>query len=117
VSWSKGKQNIRAGWPTIVTVGIVVFAFMAPSLAIKATGTTRFAVAMGYSRIIGYAIGAIFDLAKDVLLVAILVLCKQRELIISIILSLAWLGLVTYSPLATLAGPRQEEKEGCYSID
>ena len=64
----QSKKGNRAGWPTIVAVGLVVFAFMALSLAITATGTARFAAAIGYSPIVGYVVGAIVDIAKDVLL-------------------------------------------------
>jgi hypothetical protein len=52
-------------------MGLVVFAFMALSLAVTATGTARFAVAMGYSPIVGYVVGAIFEFAKEVLPLAI----------------------------------------------
>jgi hypothetical protein len=65
--WKKGN---RSGWPTIAVMGLVVFAFMGLSLVITATGTARFAAPIGYSRIVGYVVGAIFDIAKDVLLVA-----------------------------------------------
>jgi hypothetical protein len=99
----QSKKGNRAGWPTIVAVGLVVFAFMALSLAITATGTARFAVAMGYSRNVGCVVGAIFDIAKDVLLVAVLALSTRRALVISAIIRLAWIGLVTYSVLATHA--------------
>jgi hypothetical protein len=84
-------------------MGLVVFAFMALSLAVTATGTARFAVAMGYSPIVGYVVGAIFEFAKEILPLAIRALCKRRALVISIILSIAWIGLVTYSVLATHA--------------
>ena len=71
MAWSKASKGIRAGWPTIVGFGIVVFAFAALSLAITATGTARFAAAMGYSRTLGYVVGAIFDFGKEVLPVGI----------------------------------------------
>jgi hypothetical protein len=99
----QGKQAKHAGWLTIVVMGLVVFAFMALSLAITATGTARFAVAMGYDQKVGYAVGAIFDVAKGVLLVAVLTLWIRRARVISTILCLAWIGLVTYSVLATHA--------------
>jgi hypothetical protein len=99
----QSKKGNRAGSPTIVVIGLVVFAFMGLSLVITATGTARFAAAMGYSRTVGYVVGAIFDIAKDVLLVAVLALWARRALGISIILRLAWIGLVTYSVLATHA--------------
>jgi hypothetical protein len=87
--------------PTIVVFGIAVFAFMGISLAITATGTARFAA--GYSPIVGYVVGAIFDIAKDVLLVAVLALWTRRAPRISSVLCLAWMGLVTYSVFATHA--------------
>ena len=76
---------------------------VASSMAITATGTARFAAAMGYSPSVGYVVGTIFDIAKDILLVAVLALWKRRALVISAIIGLAWLGLVTYSVLATHA--------------
>ena len=39
---------------------------MALSLCVTATGTARFA-SMGYDANVGYAVGAIFDIAKGVL--------------------------------------------------
>jgi len=103
VSWNKTSKGIRASLPTIIAVAIVVFAFMGLSLAITATGTARFAAAMGYSPSVGYIVGAIFDIAKDILLVAVLALWKRRALVISAIIGLAWIGLVAYSVLATPA--------------
>ena len=50
--------------------GAIVLAFMGLSLAITATGTARFAVAMGYRAEVGYAVGIVFDLAKAVLPIA-----------------------------------------------
>ena len=55
----------------ILTLGAIVLAFMGLSLAITATGTARFAVAMGYRAVV--------------------------------IIGCAWVGLVTYSSLATHA--------------
>jgi hypothetical protein len=81
----------------------VVFAFAALSLAITATGAARFAAAMGYSRTLGYVVGAIFDFAKEVLPVGIPSLCKRRALVISPITGLAWICLVAFSVLATHA--------------
>jgi hypothetical protein len=99
----QSKIGNRAGWPTTVAVGLVVFAFMGLSLAVTTIGTARFAVALGYSPIVGYVVGAIFDIAKEILPLAIRALCKRRVLVISIILCIAWIGLVTYSVLATHA--------------
>jgi hypothetical protein len=53
------KEN-RAGSPTIVAVGLVVFAFMALSLAVAATRTARFVAAMEFS------------IRKEVLLIAVI---------------------------------------------
>ena len=40
---------------------------MVLSLLVTATGTARFAVSMGYDASVGYAVGAIFDIAKGIL--------------------------------------------------
>ena len=53
---------------------------MALSLLVTATGTARFAVAMGYDANVGYAVGAIFDIAKGILPVALLALRALRAL-------------------------------------
>ena len=76
---------------------------MGLSLAITATGTARFAVAMGYRAEVGYAVGAVFDFAKALLPVALLVLLARRAFFFFGIIGLAWLGLVSYSALATHA--------------
>ena len=93
----------RHSYFLLIPVGSIVLAFMGLSLAITATGTARFAVAMGYGAEVGYAVGAIFDLAKGLLPVALLVLFTQRAFLFFIIMGCAWLGLVTYSALATHA--------------
>ena len=56
----------RIGWPTIAGLLLVVTAFMVLSLFVTATGTARFAVAMGYDAWIGYVVGAVFEIAKEV---------------------------------------------------
>ena len=68
----------RIGWPTIAGLVLVVVAFMVLSLLVTATGTARFAVAMGYDARIGYVVGAAFEFAKEVLPVALLALLAQR---------------------------------------
>ena len=93
----------RPGWVLLAALGAIVLAFMVLSLAITATGTARFAMAMGYPAEVGYVVGAIFDIAKDVLPVALLVLLKRRAFFFFAIIGSAWLGLVTYSCLATHA--------------
>ena len=83
--------------------GAIVLAFMALSLAITATGTARFAVAMGYRAEVGYAVGAVFDFAKGLLPIALLVLFARRAFLLFVIIGVAWMGLVIYSALATEA--------------
>ena len=93
----------RHGRAVLVPLAPIVLAFMVLSLAITATGTARFAVAMGYPAEVGYAIGAVFDLAKALLPVALLMLLARRAVVLFAIIGVAWLGLVTYSSLATHA--------------
>ena len=83
--------------------GAIVLAFMGLSLAITATGTARFAVAMGYRAEVGYAVGAVFDFAKGLLPIALLVLFARRAFLLFVIIGVAWMGLVIYSALATEA--------------
>ena len=93
----------RTGWPTIAGLGLVVVAFMVLSLLVTATGTARFAVAMGYDARTGYAVGVIFDIAKGILPVALLALLAQRAFGSACLLGGAWICLVTFSWLATHA--------------
>jgi hypothetical protein len=86
--------------------GAIVLAFMALSLAITATGTARFAVAMGYRAEVGYAVGAVFDFAKGLLPIALLALFVRRAFVLFVIIGVAWVGLVIYSALATEATVR-----------
>ncbi len=97
------RQLERQGYLLLITLGAIVLAFMSLSLAITATGTARFAVAMGYSAQVGYAVGAIFDFAKALLPVALLVLFARRAFLLFVIIGFAWLGLLTFSALATHA--------------
>src|SRR5262245_55768526 len=71
------QPTMRIGCPTLAAVGLVVVAIMGLSLVITATGTARFAVSMGYSAHVGYAVGAILDLAKGTLLVAAIALWSR----------------------------------------
>jgi hypothetical protein len=87
----------------LIGLGIVVLAFMGLSLVITATGAARFAVAMGYPAQVGYTVGVTFDVAKDILLVSLLVLRAQRAFGFCAIIGSAWLCLVTFSCLATEA--------------
>src|SRR5262245_215302 len=98
---SMDRPDSRIGWPTLVGLGVVVLAFMALSLAVTATGTSRFAVAMGYDAKIGYAVGAIFDVAKAVLLLAVPFFWRRRSFAFAAGFGFAWICLVTFSWLAT----------------
>jgi hypothetical protein len=86
-----------------VTFGIIVVAFMGLSLVISATGTARFATAMGYDERAGYFVGVTFDLAKAIVPVVLLVMISRRTYARIAVIGAAWLGLVIYSALATHA--------------
>ena len=58
---------------------------------------------MGYRAEVGYAVGAVFDFAKALLPIALLVLFARRAFLFFVIIGVAWIGLVTYSALATEA--------------
>jgi hypothetical protein len=93
----------RIGWPTIIGLGLVVVAFMVLSLFVTATGTSRFAVAMGYDARIGYVVGAVFEIAKEVLPLVLFALLVQRAFGTAVLLGIAWVCLVAFSCLATHA--------------
>jgi hypothetical protein len=93
----------RIGWPTITGLLLVVAAFKVLSLFVTATGTSRFAVAMGYDARIGYVMGAVFEVAKEVLPVVLLALLCQRAIGTALMLGTAWVCLVAFSCLATHA--------------
>src|SRR6188474_2321507 len=97
------RRDERIGWPILVGLSLIVAAFMVLSLLVTATGTARFAVAMGYDATVGHAVGATFDLAKDVLPVALLALLARRALGTAAFLGAAWICLVVFSCLATHA--------------
>src|SRR5438552_123548 len=97
------RPDKRIGWATIAGLGTAVVAFMGLSLLVTATGTARFAVAMGYDATVGYAAGAIFDIAKSVLPMALLALLARRALGTTALLGTAWICLVVFSCLATHA--------------
>jgi hypothetical protein len=96
-------EDHSIGRTTIAALGVVVVAFMALSLFVTATGTARFAVSMGYDAKVGNAVGAIFDLAKGLLPIALLALWSQRAVGTAGLLGIAWICLVTFSCLATHA--------------
>ena len=93
----------RVGTPMFLTLSLVVAAVMVLSLLVTATGTARFAVAMGYDANVGYAVGGVFDLAKAFLLAAVIALWFRRPFGFAAIFGIAWAGLVTFSWLATHA--------------
>ena len=97
------RPDKRIGWLTIVGLGAVVVAFMALSLCVTATGTARFATNVGYDATVGYAVGAIFDLAKGMLPIGVLALVARRALGTAVLLGAAWICLAVYSCLATHA--------------
>ena len=96
-------QAKRTGWPTLVGIGLVVAAFMALSLVVTATGTARFAVAMGYDARVGYAVGGIFELAKGILLVGAIALWRRGARGTATVFGIGWICLVAFSCLATHA--------------
>ena len=85
----------------IAAFGTIVLAFMGISLAITATGTARFAVAMGYPRR--------WAMRSAVCSTSPRPSCRRsdhavhRRALVSRHYCSAWLGLVTYSCLATHA--------------
>ena len=97
------RVDKRIGWPMLAALGLVVAAFMGLSLLVTATGTARFAAAMGYDANVGYVVGAIFDLAKGILPVALAVLLGWRMLGTAASFGAAWICLVIFSCLATHA--------------
>ena len=97
------RQLERQGYLLLITLGAIVLAFMSLSLAITATGTARFAVAMGYRAQVGYVVGAIFDFAKALLPVALLVLLTRR----------AFLFFVHYRVCLGLARHLQRARDAC----
>jgi hypothetical protein len=97
------RPDKQIGWPTLAGLGLVVVAFMALSLCVTAIGTARFAVGMGYDGNVGYAVGAIFDLAKGMLPIGLLALWWRRACGTAAFLGIAWLCLLFYSCLATHA--------------
>ena len=71
-------QTQLASWLFRCGLVFVVISFLALSLAVTATGTARFATALGYPAMTGYSVGAVFDIAKAVLPVALVMLLTRR---------------------------------------
>ena len=97
------RLDKRIGWPTFAGLGLVVVAFMVLSLLVTATGTARFAVAMGYQRQcrlrcrhhLRYRQGHTSRGAAGFL--------ARRALGTAALLGAAWICLVVFSCLATHA--------------
>ena len=68
-----------------------------------AIGTARFVASLGYDIRIGYGVGVVFDAAKDLLPIGLLALWSRRSLGRFAVIGTAWLGLTTFSLLATHA--------------
>ena len=99
----RDSQDGRIGRPTFAGLVLLVIAFMVLSLLLTATGTARFAISMGYDAKVGYAVGALFDLAKGAFLVAVLAFLSRRSLGFAAVFAIAWVCLVSFSCLATHA--------------
>ena len=99
----QNEQGGRIGRPTLAALGLVVVAFMVLSLVVTATGTARFATSLGYDATAGYAVGAVFDIAKGILPVGVLALLAHRAFGTAALLGIAWICLVTFGCLATHA--------------
>ena len=97
------QRTTAAGATTLITLSIVVACFMALSLLVTATGTARFAVAMGYDATVGYAVGGVFDLAKACVLMTVFALWVRRSFGLAVVIGIAWGCLVIFSWLATHA--------------
>jgi hypothetical protein len=76
---------------------------MVLSLFVTATGTSRFAVALGYDARIRYVVGAVFEITKEVLPLVLFALLYQRAVGTTLMLGTAWICLVVFSCLATNA--------------
>jgi hypothetical protein len=96
-------MQISEDWLIFGGLLLLVLAFAALSLSVAATGTARFAVAMGYDAHIGYVVGIIFEGAKEVLPVAFLALFSRLAVVRAAFIGVAWICLVVYSFLATHA--------------
>jgi hypothetical protein len=95
------KNCERIGWSAILGLGAVVVAMMVLSLCVTATGTARFMAPMGYDIRVGYGVGAILELAKDLVPMALLALWMQRAHGLAVALGAAWICSATFSCLAT----------------
>jgi hypothetical protein len=100
---SSHRRATAGGIPTLAGLCVVVVAFMVLSLLVTATGTARFAVAMGYEATVGYAVGVVLDIAKAILPVAVFALWVRRSFGLAVVIGIAWGCVVIFSWLATHA--------------
>ena len=99
----RDSQDRRIGRPTFARLALLVVAFMALSLLVTATGTARFAVAMGYDRrcrLRGRR--PLRHRARAFFLFALVSLVAARACSAGL-LGIAWVCLVAFSCLATHA--------------
>jgi hypothetical protein len=94
------RQRAKRG-DRLIAAHLVVFAFLFLALCLTAAGTARFALALGYSEAVGYAVGVVLELGKWVLPILVMRLWHARARGLACLIGTAWLGLVTYSALAT----------------
>ena len=93
----------RIGWPTIAGLGLVVVAFMVLSLLVTATGTARFAVAMGYDATDRLRRRRHLRHRQGRASRGVGRLLARRALGTAALLGIAWICLVAFSCLATHA--------------
>jgi hypothetical protein len=91
---------------SLAAANAVFIASMVFSPVITASGTARFSAALGIGSATGWAAGAVFDLAKDVLPLVLRALVARRAIVLFVPLAVAWICLVAYSCLATVATVR-----------
>jgi hypothetical protein len=102
------RSGMRSWQCGDVATYLVVGAFLCLSLCITAYGTARFAVALGYSEMVGYAVGVVLELGKWVLPTRVMSLWHARPRVLACrvlacLIGTACLVLVAYSALATHA--------------
>src|SRR5215471_19700668 len=97
------KHRERIGWPSFLGLAGVVCLMMVLAACMTATGTARFMAPMGYDIKVGYGVGIMLELAKDVLPVAVLALWTRHVRGRALAFGAAWLFGVIFSCLATHA--------------
>jgi hypothetical protein len=97
------NQCERIGWPTMLGLAAVVVSVMALTLCVTATGAARFIAPMGYGTELGYGVGIILELLKDVLPLAVLALWMRRQRGLAIALGAGWVCAAAFGWLMTHA--------------